>query len=286
MTAARPLCQPHHLPVTDLPALPRRRYTGPMSFVIEHQIGLTLAAFAAGILGAAWVYRSDRTSRWWRVADLAWVGLGGLGALAAILAGLYQDDDRRLARQIDVAYALARTFDADAARFRLAHCERDLQGPAVRPHVLALCGQVEFLSASAARNSDLPLFLDVVGTAAPLRSLSFLFGAPEGAMDAGGMEARAEAFDAEAFLSFAARTDETDAAIAALGTSAATAGIAAEYQVIAQSYEALIATMERLIADWRFLRDHSLVLALQVIAICLIALAAPFRLGKSVADLM
>lgn len=254
-----------------------------MSFLIDYQIPLILASFALGLLGAVLVYRSGRRSFWGRVADLVWVGLGGLGALAAILSGIYQDDRSRLDRQIDVAYAITRGFDADAARFRLAYCDIGQAYASVAEDVVALCDRVEFLHASTARTRRLPIFLEVSQTAKPLSALRILLGGPEpeGVED---MRAEAEAFDATELVAFAARTTATEAATDRLSRRPLTVGIAAEYRVIAMTYEELISTMQRLIAEWRYLQSHSLVLSLQVVALCLIALAAPFRLGKSMAD--
>lgn len=256
-----------------------------MSFLIEHQIALIFVAFLAGLAGAFLVYLSGRRSFWWRLADLVWVGFGGLGALAAILSGIYQDDRSRLDRQVDIAYAVTRGFDADASRFRLAYCDIGQAYASVAEDVLTLCDRVEFLHASTARTRRLPIFLEVVETAEPLRALRLFLGGPE---PEGMAESRAEVetFDATELLAFAARTEATDTASARLARRPLTVGIAAEYEVIAMTYEELIDTMERLIAEWRYLQSHSLVLSLQVVALCLIALAAPFRLGKSVADLV
>lgn len=256
-----------------------------MSFLIDHQIPLILGSFALGLLGAFLVYRYGRRSFWGRVADLVWVGFGGLGALAAILSGIYQDDRSRLDRQVDVAYAVTRGFDADASRFRLAYCDVGPAYASVAEDVRSLCDRVEFLHASTARTRRLPIFLEVAETAKPLSALRLFLGGPEPRDDAE-MRAEAEAFDATELLAFAARTEATEAATARLARRPLTVGIAAEYQVIAMTYEELIATMERLIEEWRYLQSHSLVLALQVVALCLIALAAPFRLGKSMADLV
>lgn len=255
-----------------------------MSFLIDNQIALILAAFALGLAGAVIVARSGRGSRAWRVADLVWVGLGGLGAFAAILSGIYEGDRSRLDRQIDVAYAVTRGFETDAARFRLAYCDIGQAYQSVAGDVATLCDRVEFLHASTAQARRLPIFLEVVETAKPLRALRILLAGPEPEA-AGDGQGMAEAFEAGDLLAFAARTEATEAATARLARRPLTVGIAAEYRVIAATYEELIGTMERLIAEWRYLQDHSLVLTLQVIALCLIALAAPFRLGKSLADL-
>ncbi|MDH3263256.1 MAG: hypothetical protein OEM24_04595, partial [Paracoccaceae bacterium] len=168
-----------------------------------------------------------------------------------------------------------------------AYCDVGQAYASVAGDVLALCDRVEFLHASTARARRLPIFLEVSETAEPLRALRLFLSGPENEPE--GMaesRAEAEAFDATELLSFAARTEATEAATARLARRPLTVGIAAEYQVIAMTYEELIATMERLIAEWRYLQTHSLVLSLQVVALCLIALAAPFRLGKSMADLV
>ncbi len=257
-----------------------------MSFLTDNQLPLILGAFLLGLLGAGFVYRFGRGSLWWRVADLVWVGLGGLGALAAILSGIYQSDRTRLDRQVDVALAVTRGFEADAARFRLAYCDTGaaFAQAGVAGDVVALCDRVELLHASTARTRRMPIFLEVVETAEPLRALRLFLSGPE---PAGMAESRtaAEAFDAAGLLAFAARTEATEAATARLALRPLTVSVAADFRVIATTYEELIATTERLIEEWRYLESHSLVLTLQVLALCLIAFAAPFRLGKSVADL-
>jgi hypothetical protein len=254
-----------------------------MSFLIDNQLPLILAAFLLGLLGALLVHRSGRRSLWGRMADLVWVGLGGLGALAAILSGIYQDDRTRLDRQVDVAYSVSRGFEADAARFRLAYCDAGPAYATAAEPIRALCDRVELLHASTARARRLPIFLEVSQTAEPLKALRLFLAGPEPAEMA---ESRAEAlaFDAAELLAFAARTPATEAATAVLAARPLTVGIAAEYRVISATYEDLIGTLERLVEDWRYLQGHSLVLTLQVVALCLIAFAAPFRLGKSVAD--
>jgi hypothetical protein len=254
-----------------------------MSFLIENQLLLILGAFLLGIGGATLVFRSGRRSFWVPMADLIWVCLGGLGALAAILAGIYQDDRTRLVRQVDVAYGVTRGFEADAARFRLAYCDLGPAYASVVTDVRTLCDQVEFLHASTAQARRMPFFLEVTQTVEPLRALRIFFAGQErdGAIES---RAAAAAFDPGELLSFAARTPETDAALERLARRPLTVGVAAEYRVIAGTYEQLIATTGRLIAEWRFLEGHSLVLTLQVVALSLIAFAAPFRLGKSLAD--
>ena len=54
--------------------------------------------------------------------------------------------------------------------------------------------------------------------------------------------------------------------------------------MIAASYEDLVNQLGMVKAEWDYLEENSIVLILQVIALCLIAFAAPFRLGKSIND--
>ncbi|MEZ5913867.1 MAG: hypothetical protein R3D84_17940 [Paracoccaceae bacterium] len=254
-----------------------------MTFIIENQILLIAGCFLLGVAGTAVIARRPMTGRAWKIADLVWVLLGGFGALAAVLAGIYHDDSSRLDRQIDVAFAATRAFDHDAARFRLRYCEADRQGPALRPHVLTLCEKVEFLSASTAGNRDLPLFLDVAERAEPLQQLRLLLsGGHEQAMEV--MAERAERLDTAELLAFAAQDEATMAAQGALAAGPH-ADIAADYQVIAQAYEELIGDVAELKSEWEFLQANARILMIQVIALCLVAFAAPFRLGKSLADL-
>ena len=207
--------------------------------------------------------------------------MAGIGALTAVIAGVYAEDSSRLSRQIDIAYSATRTFDRDAARFRLAHCEVGHPAATFRPAIRDLCDKVEFLSASTAGNTELPLFLAVTERAAPLQGLNFFFGR---AVD--GMEDEIARFDEAEFLAFDPRDQQTEAAVALLRQAPSVTGIAAEFQIIARSYEDLISEVTHLRDEWQVLEAGSAILTLQVLALCLVAFAAPFRLGKSVADLM
>ncbi|MCB2137371.1 MAG: hypothetical protein KDE08_15755, partial [Rhodobacteraceae bacterium] len=203
-----------------------------------------------------------------------------------ILAEVYAADRSHLDRQIDLAFAATRVFDRDAARFRLVHCEAGRHPGPHQPHIRTLCDKVEFLSASTAENASLPLFLGITETAVPKRA--FGFGPATGAEDAmshAEMVAEVERFDPADFLVFAAQDDATRAAMAGLATVPDLAVVAAEYQVIATSYEDLIAQVGELKEEWDYLQANAPILTFQVIALCLVAFAAPFRLGRSVVAL-
>ena len=64
------------------------------------------------------------------------------------------------------------------------------------------------------------------------------------------------------------------------------AQIAAEFQVLAGSYRTLIDEVTHLRQEWQVLQDSAGILTIQILALCLVAFAAPFRLGKSIVDLM
>lgn len=243
-----------------------------MNFVLDHQLALLFASFAAGCIGVAVIFGKAAGSKAWKLADLLWVVLGGLGAVTAGLAGVYKSDSSLLDRQIDVAYALTDAFDRDAARFRLRYCENG-SGADLR----ILCDKVEFLSASTAGNAALPLFLAITESTGTLRGLPLFSNqpAPE-QMDA-------DAFDEAAFLAFVALDDTTRPALASL--RAPQPQIAADFQILASTYDELIAQIRRLMAEWEFLRASAAILVLQTLALCLVSFAAPFRLGKSLAEL-
>lgn len=251
-----------------------------MDFINDNQLSLILICFAAGGILTALLLRRHVPPRAWKLADLMWICLGGFGALTAVVAGVYAEDNTRLARQIDVAYAASREFDRDAARFRLAHCEVAHPSPVFRPAIRDLCDKVEFLSASTAANAALPLFIAITERAEPLRGLDLRFGR-RGAGDGGRMRLPAEA----EILHFAPRDARTDAAVALLREAPSVTGIAAEFQVLALSYERLIDEVMALRKEWQVLQDNSLILTIQVLALCLVAFAAPFRLGKSFSDI-
>lgn len=250
-----------------------------MMFVADNQLLLLALCFFAGCVGTAFLFRKPAGHRVWRLADLLWVVLGGLGALAAVLAGLYKADSSRLDRQIDLAYAATRAFDQDAARFRLRHCET-----ARAADLLILCDRVEFLSASTANNADLPLFIAVTRSSAPRHRLNPFVPRPAGTdMDMAGMRDRADAFDPEPLLAFAALDDDIRPALQA--QRATRPDIAADYQILAASYDDLIAQVRRLKTEWDFLQAGSGILVLQILALCMVSYAAPYRLGKSLVEL-
>ena len=251
-----------------------------MTFVAENQLPLLIIFFLIGLIGTGFLFRKPAGHRAWKLADLVWVVLGGIGALVAVLAGLYTSDSSRLDRQIDVAYAATLAFDRDAARFRLRFCD-----PAYDPDTAVLCEKVEFLSASTASNADLPLFIAVTNEVAPLQGLHFLFGrqTKDDMEEARGMAAKANAFDIEQFLVFTSLDDATQVAIDNMRRKVP--AIAGDYLILAQSYDDLIEQVSKLKDEWEYLQANSHILVLQIVALCLVSFAAPFRLGKSIVEL-
>lgn len=239
-----------------------------------------LLLFAVGAIGTVFLFRKPPGHTAWKLADLVWVLLGGVGALIAIIAGLYTTDSSRLDRQIDVAYAVTRAFDGDAARFRLRYCEG-----AMDPNLLILCEKIEFLSASTAANADLPLFIEITQSVAPLTSLSFLFGEHISAREAEMQDMRdqADAFDITRFLVFAATDERTMSAADALAPSRPE--VVGDFNVLARAYEDLVSEVGTLKDEWEYLQQHSGILIWQAIALCMVSFAAPFRLGKSITEL-
>lgn len=248
-----------------------------MNFIAHNQLPLLIAFFIAGCVGTGFLFRKPAGHRAWKLADLVWVVLGGIGALVAVIAGLYSSDSSRLDRQIDVAYAATSAFDRDAARFRLRFCD-----PAYDPDTAILCDKVEFLSASTASNSELPLFIAVTNEVRPLSDLKFLFGSRE-TDEMKEMTAKADAFEIDQFLVFTSLDDTTQAAIDNMRRKVP--AIAGDYLILAQSYDDLITQVGQLKEEWEFLQANAQILVLQVIALCLVAFAAPFRLGKSLVEL-
>ena len=251
---------------------------GRLTFIAENQFPLLMAFFLAGLIGTAMIFRKPAGHVAWLMADLIWVVLGGFGALVAVLAGIYKADSSRIDRQIDIAYAATSAFDQDAARFRLTYCEAPQNAD-----VAILCDKVDFLSASTAENADLPLFIAVTNEVAPLRGLHFIVRGPQSGEDVQTMVEKADSFDAGQFLTFAPLDEATTPAMTALRTTSP--GIAADFQIIAQSYTDLIAQVGKLKDEWEFLQANSHILVLQIVALCLVSFAAPFRLGKSIVEL-
>ncbi len=251
-----------------------------MTFIAENQLPLLILAFMIGLFGTGFLFRKPAAHRAWKLADLVWVVLGGIGALVAVLAGLYTSDSSRLDRQIDVAYAATLAFDRDAARFRLRFCD-----PAYDPDTAVLCEKVEFLSASTASNADLPLFIAVTNEVAPLQGLHFLFGrtSSDDMDEAREMAAKADAFSIDQFLVFTSLDDDTQTAIDNMRRKVP--AIAGDYLILAQSYDDLIEQVGKLKDEWEYLQANAHILVLQIIALCLVSFAAPFRLGKSIVEL-
>ncbi len=260
-----------------------------MTMIIQNQIALILLSFSLGGIGTIAMFIRNASDYSWKVADLVWVILGGVGAVTAVIAGIYSEDSSRLDRQIDVAFALSQEFDRDTARFRLSYCELDPADLTHQDHVKTLCDKVEFLAASTSGSQRLPLFLNIARRNKPLSSLRILpsFGAdarqPETSFE--GMVAQAEGFDPTRLFYFDARDDNTNAAIVSLGQSTIHVGKAAEFEVIAGAYDDLINQVMQLREEWEYLQSNNLILALQIIAIALVAFAAPFRVGKSIVEL-
>lgn len=247
-------------------------------FLIDNQFALIIAFALAGLAGTAMIFRRPAGHRAWLMADLIWVVLGGFGALVAVLAGIYKADSSRIDRQIDIAYAATSAFDRDAARFRLTYCEQPPD-----PDISTLCEKADFLSASTAENAELPLFIAVTDEVAPLRSLHFIVRGSDANEDVGAMVRKVDGFDAAQFLTFAPLDDETIPAMEALRSR--NPKVAADFQIIAQSYNDLVAQVGKLKDEWEFLQANSHILVLQIVALCLVSFAAPFRLGKSIVEL-
>lgn len=251
-----------------------------MTFVADNQLPLIVLCFLLGCIGAGWLLRTRPAGhRAWRIADLLWILLGGIGALVAVLAGLYKTDHSRLDRQIDIAYAATAAFDRDAARFRLRFCD-----PAYDTDIKALCEKIEFLSASTASNADLPLFIEVTGEVAPLSDLHFLLGGGmAGSATRRDMADKVEAFDVSEFLVFTSLDEPTQAALQNLRRKVP--AIAGDFQILAAAYDDLIAQVGTLKSEWEYLKANAHILALQILALCLVSFATPFRLGKSIVEL-
>lgn len=247
-----------------------------MSFVADNQPLFLLIAFLLGCIGTGFLFRKPAGHRAWKLADLVWVVLGGFGAFVAIMAGLHASDSSRLGRQIDIAYAATTAFDRDAARFRLRFCD-----PAYDADIRVLCDKVEFLSASTATNAELPLFIAVTDEVAPLKGFQVLWRGRRNSME--DMVAKVDAFDPDQFLVFTALDDTTRSAVDTLRRKVPT--IAGDFLILASAYDDLIAQVGKLKSEWDILQANAHILYLQIIALCLVSFAAPFRLGKSLVEL-
>ena len=242
-----------------------------MTFIADNQLILLIVFFLAGCTGTWRLFAKPAGHRAWKIADLVWVVLGGIGALVAVVTGIYSADTSRLERQIDIAYAATKAFDTDAARFNLRSCD-----PAYDADNATLCEKIEFFSASTAENADLPLFIAVTDRISPLRKLAFFQDDMDDMKDL-------EAFDPDAFLVFASLDEPTQAAVDNMRRKVPT--IAGDFLILARAYDDLIEQTRRLRDEWSYLQSDAYILVLQVLALCLVSFAAPFRLGKSLVDL-
>lgn len=247
-----------------------------VDFIHIYQLPLILLFFAIGSVGALLLFKFAHRSKAWELADVIWVALGGLGAVVAIAVGIYQEDSTALNRQVTVAYTASRAFDSDAARFRLRYCT------VVNDSYLEkLCEKVEYLSASSASNTALPLFVSVTERTAPLEGFSLLFRNHD---DMEKMEQAAAKLEEAEFLAFDTRDVPTVMALKHIAPTRPE--VAADYRVLALTYDALISDVSALRDAWEVLQSGRALLILQFVAICLVAFAAPFRLGRTIDGLV
>lgn len=250
-----------------------------MAFVLDNQLVLLVLCFLAGSASAFYVFRKPTGHAYWKFADLVWVVLGGFGALVTIFAGFYQSDSSQINRKIDVAYVASSTFYRDAARFHLRYCD-PISDDA---DVLILCDKVEFLSASTANNSALPLFISIAAKVAP-RSLN-LFGRNSN-MDRpmSEMAGVADEINLDRLLVFQPKDENTERAVKNLRRNGSYVG--GDFSVLAEAYSDLVSKVALVRDEWEYLQSNAHILVIRIIALCLIAFAAPFRLGKSVVELL
>jgi hypothetical protein len=245
-------------------------------FIHIYQLPLILFCFTLGSAGALLLFKYAHRSKAWELADVIWVALGGLGAVVAIAVGIYQEDSTALNRQVTVAYTASRAFDTDAARFRLRYCTQPQQDDLQK-----LCEKVEFLSASSASNTALPLFVSVTERRAPLEGFTRLFQSRD---DMETMKKAAAQLKEAEFIAFDTRDVSTVMALKHIAPTQPE--IAADYRVLALTYDALIEDVSALRAAWEVLQSGRALLILQFVAICLVAFAAPFRLGRTIDGLI
>ncbi len=259
-----------------------------MNFFLENRSASIIGSFILGSLITIIIYRRPHSSLSWKIADLVSVLLGGIGAIIAVMAASYHDERGRVERQIDISYAITKSFEITADRFLLLHCDKDRQGPQYRPATVVVCKKTIALITSAKANSELPLFLDVAQTRPPLTAVGLLLGGQDPSADAPTTSktsamAMLDGFDVAQLQTIAVIDDATRSALTKLNASPHV-GVAVDYQIIAGTYSDLITQLGRVKAEWDYLEENSTVLILQMIALCLIAFAAPFQVGKTIDD--
>lgn len=154
--------------------------------------------------------------------------------------------------------------------------------------MVVVCKKTIALTTSAKTNSELAFFIDVAQTRPLLSSIGFLLGGRNQATRADGMSktcamAMVDGFDVAQLQTIAVIDYATRTALSSFEASPH-ADISVDYQVLAGTYSNLIKQLGRVKAEWDYLEENSIVLILQVIALCMIAFAAPFRLGTSIND--
>jgi len=246
-------------------------------FLVQYQFPLIMLAFLVGSVITGICLCKPPGHRIWLLADLLWVVFGLFGALGAMVVEIYTADSSRIERRIDIARAASENFDRESGRFRLRHCD----SPGGRA-LAVLCDKADFLAASTAGNADLPIFIEVAEQVSPLHNLN-PFSDPPDTDAMAEIRARADRFDTRELLAFRPLDDTTRPALQKIQTTAP--AIAGEFRILARSYESLIDQIRRLQQEWRYIESRAWLLMLKVVAICLVAFAAPFRLGRAIADL-
>ncbi|WP_412508393.1 hypothetical protein [Roseovarius sp. SYSU LYC5161] len=245
--------------------------------LVDYQFPLYLLAFAAGCGITVACLCTPPGQRIWALADLLWVVFGLFGALGAVVADIYLADSSRIERQIGMTRAATIAFDRDVNAFRLGHCAAP--GSAA---LATLCDKADFLAASTARNAALPLFTEASDNEAALRDL-FPFSAPPDTKAMSEMRAQADALDTRELLAFQPIDSATRPALKTLDTRAPE--VVGQFRILARSYESLVAQTRALQQEWAYIDSRAWLLGLKTLAICLVSFAAPFRLGRTIADL-
>lgn len=245
--------------------------------LVQYQFPLYLLAFGLGSAITAVCLCTPSGRRIWLLADLLWVVFGLLGALGAVVAEIYLADSSRVERQIGIARAAMADFDADVSRFRLGHC-----GAPQTQALGVLCDKADFLAASTARNADLPLFTALTTETSPLRIFD-PFANPPATEETADRPGRTDGRDVRELLTFKPLDDTTRPALESLReTEPATA---ANFHILARSYASLVDEIRVLQRDWAYIKRRAWLLSLKIVAICLVSFAAPFRLGRAIANL-
>ncbi|AZQ68555.1 hypothetical protein EF888_16295 [Silicimonas algicola] len=121
-------------------------------------IGFLLGTFLALII--AWKLSSVTA---WRIADLAWVTVGGFSTFFAVLASIFLSNVDDLSRQIDAAKSELFRLNRNTGVFVERWCNSQrfsISLPVITEHLMLVCRDAEILKDESSTHTTLATFID------------------------------------------------------------------------------------------------------------------------------